>query len=516
MDGKFDAVSCTGYFGLSAAQRASFDASTTAAQVASAVQANVPSALRALQTHKNLGQQYGGGRDIKIFAYEAGQHADGQGNANLSYLPALYAAQTHPTMYEAYDDYVRGFYDMGGDLSLHYTYVSRNDRNGSWGALQSQTQPTANAPKYRSLLEAVSGTAYVPEYTIAVEQAGGEEFGTKPITFRVTRSGDRSGVQNVAFQLGGTATVGSDYLSPGTSIRFAAGQASALITVTPVDDTAIEDTETVTVTLLPGAGYKVDGVASRTTATGTITDDDGYVNAVLPIQNATFETGNLGGWSLVPATGNVVAVAPATAGGAVVNGPAAPAQGSRYAWGGGAAGNVGGGAMNSGIAQTFNLAAHAVGIDAGGARLTFGGWGVGWSGDFAQLEMRFYNAAGAQLGATVQSNRATTDKTWTRMTADAAVPALARSVELRATMQRTAGSVTDAGVDDLSARLNYAVVPTVDITATDARAAEPARTPRRSPSPARATSASISRSPLSIPPAAPPRRATITPRSPDR
>jgi hypothetical protein len=45
------------------------------------------------------------------------------------------------------------------------------------GRLQSQTQPTANAPKYRSLLEAVNGTRYVPEYTIAADAAPADEFG---------------------------------------------------------------------------------------------------------------------------------------------------------------------------------------------------------------------------------------------------------------------------------------------------------------------------------------------------
>ncbi|MDQ3029595.1 MAG: hypothetical protein M3R09_06105, partial [Actinomycetota bacterium] len=121
MEGKFDAVAATGYFGLSTAQRASFDASTTAEDVAKAVLANVPSATKGLKAHQLLAQQYGGGRDVKTYAYEAGQHADGQGNANLAYLGALHAAQTHPLMYEAYDDWLRSFYEMGGDLGMHYT-----------------------------------------------------------------------------------------------------------------------------------------------------------------------------------------------------------------------------------------------------------------------------------------------------------------------------------------------------------------------------------------------------------
>jgi hypothetical protein len=472
MDGKFDAVSCTGYFGLSSGQRASFNSSTTGSQVAQAVLNNVPSALSALQTHKNLGQQFGGGREIRIYAYESGQHADGQGNAGLSYLSALYAAQTDPLMFEAYDDFLRGFYDMSGDLAMHFTYVSRNDKNGSWGALQSQTQPISGAPKYRALAEAVAGLGYDPEYTVAAVQAAGEEFGAAPITFRIARSGDKSVAQDVSFQLGGTAGA-ADYVNPGSSVHFAAGQAAALVNIVPVDDSAIEDLENVTLTLLSGAGYKLDGIASRNTATGSIVDDDGYVNANLPIVNPNFETGDLSGWTKIPSSNNLIGVAPPAPGGSVVNAPPAPVEGARWAWGAGATGNDGGGALTAGIAQTLSLASHATGIDAGGARLVFSGWGSGWSNDFAQFELRYYNASGAQLGTTLASNVANTDKTWTKMTADTAVPAGTRSVQLRATMNRAGGSLSDAGVDALTARLTYPIVPVVNVSVTDASAVEP-------------------------------------------
>ena len=41
------------------------------------------------------------------------------------------------------------------------------------------------------------------------------------------------------------------------------GQATALLTITPVNDSTLEDSETITVTLQGGNGYKVDGVATR-------------------------------------------------------------------------------------------------------------------------------------------------------------------------------------------------------------------------------------------------------------
>jgi hypothetical protein len=136
-------------------------------------------------------------------------------------------------------------------------------------------------------------------------------------------------------------------------------------------------------------------------------------------------------------------------------------------------GNIGGGVMNAGIAQTFSLSSHAAGIDAGIAHLVFSGYGAGWSNDYAQLEVRYYNAAGTQIGTTQTSNRANTDKTWTKMTSDTVVPALTRSVELRATMNRSGGNATDAGVDALTARLSYPLVPVVNVSATDTSASEP-------------------------------------------
>ena len=50
-----------------------------------------------------------------------------------------------------------------------------------------------------------------------------------------------------------------------------AGSASALITVTPVNDTSVESNETVVVTLSANAAYTV---GSPSSATVTITSDD--------------------------------------------------------------------------------------------------------------------------------------------------------------------------------------------------------------------------------------------------
>jgi hypothetical protein len=77
----------------------------------------------------------------------------------------------------------------------------------------------------------------------------------------------------------GTATFGSDYTvtasggvlgTNAATLTFAAGVATATVTVKPVDDTAAEATETVTLSVAPG-GYSVGAPAS---ATGSIVDND--------------------------------------------------------------------------------------------------------------------------------------------------------------------------------------------------------------------------------------------------
>ena len=56
-----------------------------------------------------------------------------------------------------------------------------------------------------------------------------------------------------------------------TTLTIAAGAATATLTVTPVNDTALESTEAVTVTVLAGPGYAPGATAS---ATGTVADND--------------------------------------------------------------------------------------------------------------------------------------------------------------------------------------------------------------------------------------------------
>ena len=116
----------------------------------------------------------------------------------------------------------------------------------------------------------------------------------------------------VNYTVGGTATSGTDFTALAGSVTFANGQQNRNITVTPINDNNVENSETVIVTLGTGIGYILGPTATRT-ATVTIVDTDTFIATVVstvatanenPVSNGTF-TINLGSTN---ATGSPVVV----------------------------------------------------------------------------------------------------------------------------------------------------------------------------------------------------------------
>src|SRR5205823_1190952 len=85
-----------------------------------------------------------------------------------------------------------------------------------------------------------------------------------------TRTGDTTGPLTVNYTVGGTATPGTDYTALSGTVTFGVGQATVDVPVTPIDDTAVEGTETVVVTVTPAAGFTVAGQPAQL----NINDDD--------------------------------------------------------------------------------------------------------------------------------------------------------------------------------------------------------------------------------------------------
>jgi len=115
----------------------------------------------------------------------------------------------------------------------------------------------------------------LPTVTIAATDAEAAETNSgqtaNPGRFTLTRTGSTSSALTVNYSIGGTATNGSDFNRLTGTVTFAAGSSTALIDINPVNDTLVEPSETVILTLVNSSNYLV-GTSNR--ATVTILDND--------------------------------------------------------------------------------------------------------------------------------------------------------------------------------------------------------------------------------------------------
>src|SRR5204863_1746662 len=83
--------------------------------------------------------------------------------------------------------------------------------------------------------------------------------------------GDPNQPLQVNWTFSGTASNGLDFDQLPTTSPYPQGESEADLTITPIDDAQVEDSETVIVTLVDGPGYTV---GSPSSATITIADND--------------------------------------------------------------------------------------------------------------------------------------------------------------------------------------------------------------------------------------------------
>jgi len=120
-----------------------------------------------------------------------------------------------------------------------------------------------------------SGQVSAPAAVAATERAGSARI-------TLARSAGDGGAGNVEYDVtAGTATAGADVTTSSGTVTFEDGQRTATIEIPVVDDSLVEDPETVTVTLArPGGGLGVS--AGAASATVTITSDDAPAPAPAP------------------------------------------------------------------------------------------------------------------------------------------------------------------------------------------------------------------------------------------
>jgi hypothetical protein len=130
---------------------------------------------------------------------------------------------------------------------------------------------------YLQILRAAASAT--PTVTIKATDATAAETAGKPNRgyFTFTRAGATSGALTVKYAIAGTAKNGVDYQTIANSIIIPAGKASASIPVNVINDTRIEKTESIRLTLATDAAYTI-GATSQ--ASVGIVDNDGPVVTV--------------------------------------------------------------------------------------------------------------------------------------------------------------------------------------------------------------------------------------------
>src|SRR6185503_11999389 len=191
-----------------------------------------------------------------------------------------------------------GPYCAGATISLSTATVagatySWTGPNGFTSSVQNPTRANATAADAGTYSVTITvngcpsaaGTTNVvvlSTVTVAVSPASVPEDGASNLDYTFTRNGDISSALTVNFSIGGTASFSSgDYSQTGAAtfdspsgqgtVSFAAGAATATVTIDPTPDGTIEPDETVILTVTTGTSYMI---GSPNTATAAITNDD--------------------------------------------------------------------------------------------------------------------------------------------------------------------------------------------------------------------------------------------------
>src|SRR6185295_7825015 len=111
----------------------------------------------------------------------------------------------------------------------------------------------------------------MPVVTVTASDPIATENPMTPGVFLIERTGSTAGELVVTYSIGGTAIIGTDHTLGAGNVSIPAGSASRTLILFPLDDSAIEDDETVVVTLQPQSQYVV---GSPNSAAVVIESDD--------------------------------------------------------------------------------------------------------------------------------------------------------------------------------------------------------------------------------------------------
>ena len=196
------------------------------------------------------------------------------------------------------DAWLQGVYDGGtptqGDIQDYLQALGLPSADPSFTVVNTGTSIDTNSPTVAAL-RISPDNASIPYVVLTLSPSSVTEDGSANLIYTFSHTGDTTNSLTVNYNVAGSAD-SADYTgaTPGTgkTITFAAGSATAILTINPTDDTTIEANETVALTLAAGTGYSIGTTAA---VVGTITNDDGPVItlAVSPAAAAEDGTTNL-------------------------------------------------------------------------------------------------------------------------------------------------------------------------------------------------------------------------------
>ena len=130
-----------------------------------------------------------------------------------------------------------------------------------------------------------------PTLTVTATDPDASESGD-PGAFTLVRTGSIAQALTVSFALSGTASFSTDYSSIPPLVTIPAGEPSVTVTLSPIQDSNNEGTESVTLTVTANAAYQI---GSPNSATVRIADDDrSTVQISAPVATASETPGQTG------------------------------------------------------------------------------------------------------------------------------------------------------------------------------------------------------------------------------
>ena len=145
-------------------------------------------------------------------------------------------------------------------------YAQVWDSSGKWDDAEDDTTNSAIFFNKRAIIEIPLSYFSVSDITVTEGSSG---------SITISRTGGTATSQNLTLTTSnGTATSGSDYNSINTTVSFAAGETSKIIAISTTDDSSVESTETINVSLGASGADTVPAQISKGSAVVTITDND--------------------------------------------------------------------------------------------------------------------------------------------------------------------------------------------------------------------------------------------------